>query len=226
MCSVSYFPVNEGFILTSNRDERAGRETISPKTYQHDNQNIVYPKDLEKGGTWIAWSENKNGICLLNGGFKKHKHLGNYSRSRGEIALERYKFEHPWDFITMVDLENVEPFTVILFDIRESVFLIELIWDGKHKHANYLDPKLMHFWCSSTLYPARLKSARRRMFEEWQQRQDEICADKILEYHNTHFNLKPEILPTNPEVQTVSISQIIHTPQESVMRYFPVELEM
>lgn len=224
MCSVSYFPVNEGFILTSNRDERAGRETISPKTYKHQSQNIVYPKDSEKGGTWIAWSENKEGLCLLNGGFKKHKHTGNYSRSRGNIALERFNYEHPWDFITLIDLTDVEPFTIILFDIRDSVFLMELVWDGKQKHANYLDPNIMHFWCSSTLYTSRLKSARRRMFEEWQMRQDTICPDKILEYHHTHLNLKPEVQSTKPEVQTVSISQIIHTPQESTLRYFPVEL--
>ena len=69
MCTVSFLPLDNGFILTSNRDERALRKPAEfPATYQSNSGTVTFPRDGKAGGTWIAASKTKM-ICLLNGGF-------------------------------------------------------------------------------------------------------------------------------------------------------------
>ena len=55
MCTVTYLPLeNDGFILTSNRDESPMRKTIPPKKYLENGVELAYPKDQLAGGTWIC----------------------------------------------------------------------------------------------------------------------------------------------------------------------------
>ena len=52
MCTVTYLPQeNDGFILTSNRDESPMRKTIPPKKYVENGVELIYPKDQLAGGT-------------------------------------------------------------------------------------------------------------------------------------------------------------------------------
>ena len=76
MCTVTYLPLeNEGFILTSNRDESHIRKTIPPKKYVENGVELAYPKEQLAGGTWIGASTKNRLVCLLNGAFKKHVRL-------------------------------------------------------------------------------------------------------------------------------------------------------
>lgn len=73
MCTVTYIPTKNGFCFTSNRDEKASRETIQPTIYINNGMELIYPKDKVAGGTWVA-ADGKNRIaCLLNGAFEGHK---------------------------------------------------------------------------------------------------------------------------------------------------------
>ena len=54
MCTVTFYPNNNEYILTSNRDEVKHRPTLAPKKYNINNQEITFPKDEVAGGTWIA----------------------------------------------------------------------------------------------------------------------------------------------------------------------------
>ncbi|MBK6665833.1 MAG: NRDE family protein [Saprospiraceae bacterium] len=71
MCTVSYMPTKSGFILTSSRDESKVRKALPPATYHLHGQDLVFPKDILAGGTWIAASERGQVACLLNGAFDK-----------------------------------------------------------------------------------------------------------------------------------------------------------
>ena len=74
MCTVTFLPLgNTDFILTSNRDEQRLRETLPPKIYEEDGVEMLFPKDKVAGGTWIGTSSKKRLVCVLNGGFIKHK---------------------------------------------------------------------------------------------------------------------------------------------------------
>nr|MBP6455490.1 NRDE family protein [Chitinophagaceae bacterium] len=86
MCTVSFLPVNKtSFILTHNRDEHINRGVaFLPIFYEISSNKIVFPKDSKANGTWISTSKNYS-LCLLNGGFEKHKHEPPYKHSRGQL---------------------------------------------------------------------------------------------------------------------------------------------
>ena len=87
MCTVTYLPLeNDGFILTSNRDESPMRKTIPPKKYLENGVELAYPKDQLAGGTWIGASTKNRLVCLLNGAFKKHERNSYYKMSRGLVV--------------------------------------------------------------------------------------------------------------------------------------------
>ena len=50
MCILTYIPLKNGFLFTSNRDEQLQRETLDPKFYIRKEQRLLYPKDAKKGG--------------------------------------------------------------------------------------------------------------------------------------------------------------------------------
>src|SRR4051812_680580 len=96
MCTVTYIPVGEKRFITSNRDEKIFRKKASPpQPYLHGKISLIYPKDGEAGGSWIALNENGNVAVLLNGGFEKHTPEPSYKRSRGLVFLDIIEHTSP-----------------------------------------------------------------------------------------------------------------------------------
>src|SRR3989339_307952 len=117
MCTVTFLPLsNTDFILTSNRDEQRLRETLPPKIYEVDGVEMLFPKDKVAGGTWIGVSSKKRLVCVMNGGFQKHKRKDNYTKSRGLIAKELLKENSLQPYLENLDLLGVEPFTMVIVD--------------------------------------------------------------------------------------------------------------
>ena len=93
MCTVTILPLkgHNSFVLTSNRDEATGRQTLPPKTYEVAGSKMAFPKDVLAGGTWLGVSDRKRAICLLNGAFKKHERKLPYGKSRGVVVKARLR---------------------------------------------------------------------------------------------------------------------------------------
>ena len=217
MCTVSYIPYNGGFILTSNRDESPFRETARPQKIQlHTQCEVVAPLDKENGGTWIALDiDRKKVACLLNGAFVKHKRKLPYRKSRGLILMEAFQHSSFASFVNTVNLENIEPFTLILI---EKSGLHVLVWDGVEKHEQILDVTKSHLWSSSTLYNAREQAQKQAVFEQFLE-EFSISPNTVFELHGNHR--KHFILDRN-EVKTVSITQIQVTADKTSLDYYPL----
>src|SRR6476619_3650958 len=114
MCTVSFVPFTKNhFILTSNRDETTARGLASsPVIIEKETYKLVCPIDPLASGTWIAASNYGDMICLLNGAFKRHKHLPPYRKSRGLVVLDYFDTGEPEKFAAEYDLSNIEPFTM------------------------------------------------------------------------------------------------------------------
>ncbi|PCJ81205.1 MAG: hypothetical protein COA49_05710 [Bacteroidetes bacterium] len=220
MCTVSYTPSSISdsplcFTLVSNRDESPLRKTIAPS----ESNGIVFPQDEEAGGTWIAAAANGRVCCLLNGAFVKHDRFPNYSRSRGRLILELCEFENVESFFREVNLEGVEPFTLIVVDSlsvdggnegeakAKELSLWEFRWDYKSKHIIKLDAYKKKVWASSTLYSPEIQLARVMLFEGWK--------GDVLDFHKSNDVI---LSPTNG-VSTVSITQVVSTENEMEMIY-------
>lgn len=228
MCTVTFLPISvDNFILTSSRDVPFSREkALYPKKYIEDDIELYYPKDGQADGTWIGFSEKHRLICLLNGGFNNHQQQEFYARSRGLIVKELLKTDDITKACKEIDLENVEPFTLVIVEWDFKLFLFEFIWDGAQKHLRIL-PNEARIWSSSTLYTDQMKLMRNGWFNEWlykykiQNLSFDIVKEKILKFHHTAGIGNPEVdvLMKRPKVGTVSITQVLKINEKIKMEY-------
>jgi len=211
MCTVSYIKHHNGFSLTSNRDEQSTRPTEAPRCYEELDQELVYPKDVEAGGTWIATSNKNVSVCLLNGAFERHKRQTPYAKSRGVVLKERFLHESNLDFIKHVNLENVEPFTLLMIDHQKDIDFKVLIWDEVQKHIQDIDPNHHHIWASSTLYNKEMRENRQQWFKAFISQKDDIQTEDIINFHGGSFTDEKEndmVMKRDHDLKTLSISQI------------------
>lgn len=224
MCTVSFLPIkNNGFILTSSRDENMGRPTSSPITTSIAGTNVLFPMDLEKGGTWIASGDNGLVCCLLNGGFIKHKRKPSYEKSRGKIILEAFEHKNIDDFIRLSKFEMVEPFTIIFIEnYKEPRRLLELRWDGRSRHISNIDISQPHIWSSVTLYGKEVRKKREEWFSKWISEQITFNRESILSFHcsgHTRSRVNDIEMERSGGLRTVSITQVIHEGNSLEMYY-------
>lgn len=224
MCTVTYLPLKgDNFILTSNRDETPLRKTISPKTYVENGVELTYPKDDLAGGTSIGASNRSRLVCLLNGGFTKHKRKLPYKMSRGVIVKNILSVDHVLTYIDEFDFFDIEPFTLILVDWENELNTYELVWDGIEKYFSKLtkEPKI---WSSSTLYDQEMKKLREDWFTSWLIENGDFSQEKIFEFHNNDNLGNLEISPKMKRnyVETVSITSVEKNNEHVFMEYYDV----
>ena len=224
MCTLTYLPnSNGGFILTSNRDEKVDRKvTLPPEHYYHYGVKVVYPKDTQGGGTWLAAAENGFTLCLLNGAFDKHIPAPPYRKSRGLVLLDFFEYNQVGQFLKNYDFTGIEPFTLIIIEKQLSVVLHQLRWDGLTVHHSLLNEHEPHIWSSATLYAAETIAERELWFKEWLTINPEPTIHDMLYFH--HFGGKGDqhndlLMNRGNRLKTLSISSFKHCVDGYFMLY-------
>lgn len=220
MCTVTIIPKGENdFVLTTNRDEAPSRKSLAPDFYQYKETKLLYPKDELSGGTWIGICEKNRLVCVLNGGFEFHERKAKYRMSRGIVSKDFLNAHDIVETINNYNLDNIEPFTIIVVDWNSVLKLYELVWDGKQKHFIELpfEPKI---WSSSTLYNKTMRNDRLIWFENYQ-KENEVNADTVLKFHNTagESNIDYGVIMDRGFVRTTSITQVKKVNDEVSMYY-------
>tara|TARA_R100000935_G_C2805232_1_gene152314 strand:- start:482 stop:1189 length:708 start_codon:yes stop_codon:yes gene_type:complete len=226
MCTVSLLPIlaeNNGFILTSNRDEAAEREAISPDFYSENDIKMLYPKDKLAGGTWIGLSEQKRLICLLNGEFKPHIRESNYRLSRGVVVKDLLAAVKIDEAVENYNLNNIEPFTIVAVDWNSSLRFMELVWDGKTKHFKDLALK-PHIWSSSPLYSIEMKKSRETWFQDFQQK-NMLDSESLWKFHTSAGigDTNMDVIMDRGFVKTQNITQVEKISEEINMRFMDLK---
>ncbi len=220
MCTVSFVCSNNKIIITSNRDEQVLRPAIEPKNYLINNKNIFFPKDPKAGGTWFAVTENSTVLGLLNGASEKHKWQPPYRKSRGLIVLDIISSESAIDFWKEINLLEIEPFTLVLYQDQK---LYQLRWDGLMKETVLLDTNKNYVWSSSTLYPKDIREKRSEWFYQFLETKPEISEIEMFNFHRYTENENSEnglIINRNDHLKTLSITQtVIEDNKVSLMHY-------
>lgn len=203
MCTVTYFPLKDKIILTSNRDEKPNRSAQEI----HSENHIFYPKDATKKGTWFAVSENGNALILLNGAFENHQRKAEYRKSRGIIVLDLMKKENISNALQLIDLQNIEPFTLVVFQGNQ---LAEFRWDGSEKHFKILDINRPYIWSSATLYDKIATEKRKQIFKEFLKNKT-ISEETIWDFHHQKTDdLENGItIKRQNTIQTISTTQLV-----------------
>lgn len=180
MCTATYLPLSGGFILTHSRDERTARPSAEPpEAYLHKQHLVVYPKDPQGGGTWIAGSAHRT-VCLLNGAFVAHRPEPPYRHSRGLVPLRFFEQNDIDTFLRQFDADGLEPFTLLML---EGGRLTELRWNGRQTFVQEKDPGQAHIWSSVTLYTPEVVRRRENWFQDWQRQTPQPTVEAIRQFH-------------------------------------------
>mgnify|MGYP001211157286 FL=1 len=226
MCTLTFIPTsNNGFVLTSNRDEAPGRNTLVPNTYVENSTRLLYPKDELAGGTWIGLSEKKRLICLLNGGFTAHERKDAYRMSRGIIVTDLLTKDDAVSEIEKYNFDDIEPFTLIMVDWANHLRIYELVWDETQVHFTE-KPLAPQIWSSSLLYNKEMKEKREKWFSTFLFENLKPNASDLLQFHKTagEGNLDVDVIMDRGFVKTKSITQIVKN-EKIEMRYEDLQEE-
>lgn len=211
MCVLTFIPTRDnGFILTSNRDETVFRQSaIPPKKYNINGQHVFFPKDPQSDGTWIASSGDIT-LCLLNGGFIRHIPRHPYRQSRGKVIPDFFNFQTVCDFTGRYDFSGIEPFTLIIINNSDNLSIDELRWDGMEIFRTKADCCKPHIWSSVTLYSPQMIQKREQWFNDFLHQP--INSEKMLEFHlNGGFGDIREDIRMNRDnvLKTISTTQYV-----------------
>ena len=224
MCTVTYIPLDQGFLLTSSRDENVLRATaFTPRIYNSSGKRMLYPMDADKRGTWIAAKENGDAIVLLNGAFEKHLRRPAYRKSRGHVVLEIISAPDPYRALVQTDLTGIEPFTLILWSGSR---LLECRWDEQMKHMRALDSKKPQIWSSVTLYDAPARRIRQGWFNRWNSHTPITSIAQAIGFHTRGGDEDPVnglVIDREGAMKTVSVTSLQITHRRVDMRYLDLK---
>lgn len=223
MCTLTYLPQsNNGFILTSNRDEKLHRSlALPPKAYEQNGRLLLYPKDPQGNGTWLAVSPNGWIACLLNGGLVSHVPKPPYRLSRGLVLLSVFDFPSVKDFLFDFNGDGIEPFTLVVYIDH---VLHEIRWTGTRVLHQIKDKYKPHIWSSATLYSTEIIEGREQFFTTFlEQLNNSEPAAAMLNFHQFNGDDRfPHSITIEKEngTKTVSISQILMDNDSLTFDYF------
>ena len=224
MCTVTFIPAPDGIYLTSNRDERLTRgKALFPVRAAWEGQELVYPKDADAGGSWIALKSSGDAAVLLNGAFTRHRRQPAYRQSRGLVFLDIIRSGDPAGCFEAMDLEGIEPFTLVLFC---SGLLKECRWDGERKHIARLNSRHPYIWSSATLYSYEVSRDRQRWLRQWYAAASDINTQSILDFHRTAGSDDPEnglVIDRQGKITTMSITSIRLAAPRASMLYLDLQ---
>lgn len=161
MCIASCVRVSDSKIVyTFTRDERVDRPFLDPHWIQTD---VFAPIDSEAGGTWIGFNPSYI-LSIQNGGEQAHiRHLP-YEKSRGVLLLDLLKTNNWEGFISSLNHNRIEPFTLNKIDIANQTLKVYTFNGSTVNEINVNELPFINF--SSTLYDDKLKQQLSKKFRE------------------------------------------------------------
>ena len=224
MCTVTFVPAGGRLFITHNRDERSLRSrAIAPGEYRVGRHTLLFPRDTQAGGTWIAVNANGAAAVLLNGAFAKHSSQPPYRKSRGLVLLDIIASGDAVDSWQCIDLRGIEPFTVLLWSNGR---LYEGRWDGERKDSRLPDATRAHSWSSVTLYDEAVRARREQWFARWRQQYPQPLQEDIWQYHlqggegDAHNDL---CMDRGNGMLTVSVTSLELLPDHCRMKYLDLQ---
>jgi len=214
MCTITLVPHPDsmnGFILTSNRDEAVSRKTLPPQKEIYKEKQLYFPKDEEAGGTWVGVSENLRCVCLMNGAEKPHVRKPEYRKSRGVVVKDFLAANKLSNLFKEYNLEDIEPFTMIVVDWHNGLVFYEFLWDGTQRKLTKLAMK-EHIWSSSPLYSEAMKASRVKWFKNLKETEG-FSSESLLDFHHNggEGNKQFDLIIDRGFLKTQSITQIDNT---------------
>lgn len=184
MCTVTFIPRgHKHFSLITVRDEKVERKNaVFPKILKADNYNIIYPKEVTSGGSWIAYKDKGMINCLMNGAYEKYEKKSWYRMSRGIVLLDSCKYNDLYEFSQDYNLKDIEPFTIISINNFDNPEVSELRWDGLKKTYKKYKKAEPLIWSSASIYAPRLEIKKEKAYYKWLNNTKTLTNDEIYRF--------------------------------------------
>ena len=163
MCSVSFVPRADGFVLAMNRDELISRgPALPPEVHSRGRLAVLYPRELG-GGTWIGVNSTGMAFSLINWHSRPDR-LSLDTISRGEVVralLSARSSRSAASILRKLPVERMNPFRLTIISLGERS-LEE--WRSRRDALEFISlPWARHHWFSSGLDEAKANRVRREV---------------------------------------------------------------
>jgi transport and Golgi organization protein 2 len=219
VCTLSFLPETNGYLVAMNRDELLTRGTAQPPAIQTvRGVKALFPTDVE-GGTWIAVTERGDTWALLNrnGGTRSPKNV-----SRGQLvlgALATFDNDDLSTWLQELGLFNFLPFRLVGINLSDRK-LREWTWDGDQLSTPNHGWRANH-WFSSGISDANAAEIRGKLFETGRAEPDSGTMNWLRRMHRSHGSAPGafSVCVHRDDAATVSYTEVEVTAAGMRMRY-------
>jgi Transport and Golgi organisation 2 len=219
MCSVSFLPRQDGFVLAMNRDELISRVPALPPSVHHRGDLAVLCPSEPSGGTWIGINSAGMAFSLLNWHSQPDR-TGEDLISRGEVVralLSGGSSSEAGAIMKGLPLKRMNPFRLIAVSLPEGG-LTE--WrSGSEVLTSEAYPWQRQHWFSSGFDEARAIQVRRGVCAQFPGDLEDLRTLRKL--HATHLPIAGpfSLCMHREEAATVSYTEISVRDQTASMSY-------
>ena len=219
MCTLTFIPKSQGYLLGMNRDERFTRElALPPVAVAYSNMSAVYPR--ESGGTWIGSNATGMTFALLNQNPGPHAQVK--ERSRGEIIpalLESVRFPEAMRHFQNIGLQGMMPFVLVGIFPAEQI-ISQCRWDGEELEFVRIGWEVRHWFSSGVSDEMARKLRGSTCYEAWRRR-DAGSAEWLRGLHASHSPARGSfsVCVHRPDAATVSYTEVALAGAGLTMRY-------
>ncbi len=220
MCTLTFIPKPQGYLLGMNRDERLTRElALAPTAVTASGLRAVYPRE-QGGGTWIGSNSSGITFALLNQNPGPHAQVK--ERSRGGVIpalLGPSRFPEAMRSFQRMDVRGMLPFMLVgIFPLEQIIS--ECHWDGRQLQFSRTGWDIRH-WFSSGVSDEMARKVRGSTCHEAWRRRDAASAEWLRGLHASHSPVRGSfsICVHRPDAATVSYTEVAFTGGELTMRY-------
>jgi hypothetical protein len=220
MCTLTFIPKPQGYLLGMNRDERLTRElALAPVPITTASLPAVYPRE-SGGGTWIGSNAAGITFALLNQNPGPQASVK--ERSRGEIIpalMESPHFSEAMRRFQQTDLRRLLPFVLVGIFPAEQI-ISQCQWDGNELKFLRIGWDVRHWFSSGVSDEMARKVRGSTCYESWRRR-DAGSAEWLRGLHASHAPVRGSfsICVHRPDAATVSYTEVAYGGGELTMRY-------
>jgi len=187
MCTLTFVPTEDGYLVGMNRDELFSRpRALPPKILKKGAMEMLYPRELS-GGTWIAANSQGNLLALLNWNGNEASRTGEKCKTRGLTIPELIGLPESSttnSHFHRMDLNGLLPFRLVGIFRSERV-INEWRWDGAARRKLEFSWARKH-WFSSSLSDSLAEKERGRTCETAAGEPTAGSKDWLRRLHSSH----------------------------------------
>jgi Transport and Golgi organisation 2 len=187
MCTISFVPGEDGYLVAMNRDElRTRPPALPPRILEINGLEVIYPRE-RAGGTWIACNAAGNVFALLNWDNADRALPSAKRQTRGAIIPRLIAETDSSAFgsrLEDLDLNRMNAFRLVGI-LRDGRRVREWRWDGvRLKDADFAWAR--QHWFSSSLSDALAEENRGQACESAARESTALDEEWLAKLHRSH----------------------------------------